>query len=407
MPDEPPATAALRVAMLFRHFHPVLAGAARRFQRYGPGLRQRGVELLALTGHDPESLPETDVSPEGVGIYRVPVAGAGNGFDDRRYFAEVTQRLLDGRVQADVAQVAVLPSFAVPHLWRLRRSGLGLVHVATMVGEPPPSSLWKRWRAQVRHRLFMSPFHRLVVSSSVMAGWHRAFGLNLDRIRVIPNGVDVHRFSPAADPSQMGALRADLGLSSDDRVLLFVANLLPRKGLHVLLEAMPEILARHPRTRLLIVGEFERPTVINAGAQTRNVAYRQEIEQRFAALPPDNVRWLHERSDVEQLFRIADVFVLPSEQEGMGNVVLEAMASAVPCLLTRYLGLPTTEFGVEGTHFLATERSPAALALALNDLLDHPKQCRAMGQAARDWAVRELNMERILDAFAQVYRECR
>jgi glycosyltransferase involved in cell wall biosynthesis len=152
--------------------------------------------------------------------------------------------------------------------------------------------------------------------------------------------------------------------------LLFVGRLRIRKGVDVLLAAMPELRRCHPAARLLIAGDGE---------------HRPALERQAAALGLGGaVRFLGRvgAAEVHGLLRRAVALVVPSIYEGMPLVVLEAMDASVPVVASRVSGIP--EVVDDGrTGWLVRPEDPPALAAALAAALDEPGEARRRGTAGR------------------------
>jgi glycosyltransferase involved in cell wall biosynthesis len=152
--------------------------------------------------------------------------------------------------------------------------------------------------------------------------------------------------------------------------LLVVGRLRIRKGVDVLLAAMPELLRRHAAARLLIAGDGE---------------HRPLLERASAALGLGEAVSFLGRADaarVRRLLRGAVALVVPSIYEGMPLVVLEAMEAAVPVVASRVSGIPeVVEHG--STGWLVPPEEPPSLAAALAAALDDPAEARRRGAAGR------------------------
>lgn len=195
-----------------------------------------------------------------------------------------------------------------------------------------------------------------------------------EAVTVIPNGVDLKRFTPSPPQgAARSALRAALGLAAESRLVAHVAGLRPIKDQVTLLRAWRLVrdgCVREPRARpvLLLVGEGE---------------CRAALETLAAELGiHDDVRFLGQRRDVDQLLPACDLFVLSSLSEGMSFAILEAMAAGLPVVATRVGG--NGELVEEGKNgLLVPPRDPEALAAPLMRLLREPHQRRAMAAQSR------------------------
>lgn len=181
------------------------------------------------------------------------------------------------------------------------------------------------------------------------------------KVRVIPNGVD-----PRAWEGHDGAsFRARHGLQGP--VGLFVGRLAANKGLLTLLDAWRAMPAE---ATLLVVGEGHLRGVLEARARALGLAGRVRL---LGALP---------LAELQQAYAACDVFVLPSEYEAFGIVLLEAMAAGKPCVAARAGGMPEV-VEHERTGLLVPYGDAAALAEALRQVLRDPKLAAALGQAGR------------------------
>jgi glycosyltransferase involved in cell wall biosynthesis len=180
-------------------------------------------------------------------------------------------------------------------------------------------------------------------------------GVPVEKIVLIPLGVDVRRFSPPAERPTRRMFH-----------VVFVGLVGLQKGVPDLLEAWR--LAALPDAQLSLAG------VIGSEMST--------ILERHTSLP--NVHWLGHVADPVPLLQSADVFILPSIQEGFGLATYEAMATALPVIVTTNAGASPQD-GMHG--FVVPIRDPAALADRLTILYRDLTLRRAMGQAARNYAL--------------------
>jgi glycosyltransferase involved in cell wall biosynthesis len=190
-------------------------------------------------------------------------------------------------------------------------------------------------------------------------------------MQMIPSGIDTDLF----DPHTAGDSRAEIGLGARP-VVGTAITWRPRKGFRMLFEAFARILRAHPDARLVIAGEGEwapDPAVLADSLGIR-----------------DAVVLLGKRTDMPRVLGTLDVFVLPSESEGMSNALLEAMAMARPCVATAVGGNPHV-IGEGGSGFLVEYPDAPALAERVNALLADGALRTRVGAAAR---------ERVMGAFS-------
>lgn len=177
------------------------------------------------------------------------------------------------------------------------------------------------------------------------------FGVSPSRVCVIPNGVDVTRFSPRT-PDRTAQSRAFFGLNEQAFVILSVGRLIPEKDHDTLLRAFQTIVHHLPRARLLLAGDGP---------------LRGDLEGLVRELGlQGQVTFLGARPDVDRLLHAADLFVLPSLREGLPVALLEAMASEVPVIASAIPPhLAVLRAGQTG--WLVPVKDPEALGAAMLD----------------------------------------
>lgn len=191
-----------------------------------------------------------------------------------------------------------------------------------------------------------------------------------------PFGVDIEWFTPEPEPAGPPVIGA-------------VANLVPEKGLDLLLKA----LALLPETvRLLVVGEGPERERLTALAESLGVASRVEWAGR---VPADSLPAWYARMHV---------VAMPSRRESFGVVALEAAACGRPVIASRIDGLPeTVADGKSG--LLVPAGDVGALSAALAELVNDSGKRQAMGRAARDWVCQTYRWEATAARMADLYQE--
>lgn len=228
-------------------------------------------------------------------------------------------------------------------------------------------------------RLILKRAKKIVVSNPMMASRLASIHLAEGKIRLIPFGVDLHRFRPAERKGEWAGVR-----------LLFVGRFRYYKGLPTLLQAVHKV----PDVNLTLAGDGRMRPELEAlvealGLQPR-VSFRGDIPE----------------SQLPDLYRGHDIFVLPSDRpsETFGIAMLEAMASGLPCISTE-LGTGTSWLNQNGrTGLVVPPGDAGALAAAILYLAEHSDLRTRMGQAARERA-EGFSLETMLQAVAHLYRE--
>lgn len=209
------------------------------------------------------------------------------------------------------------------------------------------------------------------------------------RFAVIPNGVDLSRFSAEVPPCR---LRRELGIPGDAFLVGVVARLEREKGHRYIVAAMPELVAAVPNAWLVLVGEGSEEAALRA---------------QVAALAPsvrERVILTGRREDVAALTADLSVAVLPSLREAQGISILEAMARAIPVVASRVGGVPEViTHGVDG--LLVPPADPAALADALIRLASAPDLRARLGSAGRRTVVERFSIDAMVRVVQGAYDE--
>ena len=179
-------------------------------------------------------------------------------------------------------------------------------------------------------------------------------GASPDRVRVVIDGVDKRVFCPGS----RSAAQQRLGLRPDRRHLLFVGNLVPVKGIDVLLAACRQLPARSGEWQLHLIGAGPLESTLKGIVQASGLSDRVCFHGAIA------------HAELPDWFRAADLFVLASRSEGVPNVLLEAAACGLPFVASRVGGIP--EIASQGASRLVPAEQPAALAAAIADMLADP-----------------------------------
>jgi teichuronic acid biosynthesis glycosyltransferase TuaC len=211
----------------------------------------------------------------------------------------------------------------------------------------------------------------------------RQWGIPDQQLHVMRNGVDLQRFSPQ-EPAQARQALAVAGAP----VLLSVGHLIERKGHHLVVAAMPKVLAQFPQARLLIAGEGEERGRLTALIESLNLQASVTLVGAIA------------NEKMAQWYSAADLMVLASSREGWANVLLEAMACGTPVVATRIWGTPEV-ITTDAVGVLVDERSSDGLASAMLSLLQNPRSRAAVRAYAEGFSWEQTSSKQ-LDLFRRL-----
>jgi len=213
------------------------------------------------------------------------------------------------------------------------------------------------------------------------------YDVDKTKIRIVPNGVDLQRFKPVQG---LESIKRQIGIDSKFCVL-FVGRLIPRKGLRFLIEAAKHIVKEFKETIFVIVGD--------GPLKNHLMAYLKEINLsgNFVFLGDVNENVL------PAVYNCADVLALPSIQEGLGIVLLEAQAAAKPVVAFDVGGV--SEAVVDKETGLLIKPDSCELADAILKLLSNWSLREKMGKKGREFVSNNFSWDVCAQRMLQVYRE--
>ncbi|MEM2930822.1 MAG: glycosyltransferase family 4 protein [Thermoproteota archaeon] len=218
----------------------------------------------------------------------------------------------------------------------------------------------------------------LAVSTSVMKHALNS-GASRERIKVIPNGVDISEFRPRE------------GFKGNRiRRIVFIGRLFPNKGAQYLIEAAPIILSKHPATEFVVIGNGPMKMDLI------RLARRLNVEQAF--------RFLGIVQSVPEILKECDIFVRPSLTEGMPLTILEAMACRLPIVASKIPGV--SEIVKDGeTGILIEPGNIRHLSEALNRLLEDKDYAERIKNNAYNFVRNHYSWDRVAEEYFKIYNE--
>lgn len=375
----------MRIALLIERFDPLGGGLERWAWQLAEALIQRGHSITVLTFHTARPIT-TDIH-----LQLVP------WHSSRLVRAQRADALL-ASLNVDVAHDLGV-GWTAPLLHP--QSGVRLANAQRefLAGGPlrrlkawanPRRQCWLRELKLYEQRCYHPHSRSLVISVSRMVSedlqsW---FGLKPERIRMIPNGIDATRFSPA-DPLCRQDMRRRLKLVSSV-VFLFSAQNPWLKGLQPLLQAFGRISRDHPQLALVVIGRDPDQQTL---ATVRRLGLQHVV--RFPGFV----------ADPRPYYAAADVFVLPSWHDACSLSVLEACACGLPVITTRANGVADLLTDGQEGRIIATAADQDALAASLLQMA-RPEIRRAMAVQALATGARH-DFRHNVDSIEALYCELR
>jgi glycosyltransferase involved in cell wall biosynthesis len=270
----------------------------------------------------------------------------------------------------------VFTPMRVPVLWNIRQSLYSLDY------EKPATAKLIKLGARLSHKPA-----GIIYNSRTSAAQHAAFGYSSDRAIVIYNGFDTKRFVPSTDARL--SVRSELGLKEETMLIGLISRYHAVKNHANFLHAAALLKREYPQAHFVLAGRG-----IN-----RDNQHLQKLIQQSGLI--EDVHLLGERQDIARIIAALDVAASASNAEGFPNVIGEAMACAVPCVVTDVSDL---SWIIKGAGLIVPKNSPAAMARAFAEMLELDIEGRrALGCAGRARVMEHFRLDSIAAQYGAYY----
>lgn len=287
------------------------AGAERQLCALAAALHRRGHKVCVITFRAPGGLAE-ELIRDGIPCLSLERRGWADtvGMIVRLFRLLRTERpdVLHSYMPGANVVAAVVSRFLFPMrlVWGVRSS---TVHEEQLL-------------PRVVFRVAQALAHRpdlIICNSNAGRNAHLAVGYPPERTVTVPNGIDTHRFTP--DLLARREIRAGWGVRDDEKLVGIVGRIHPEKGHDIFLDAAAMVAARMKDVIFLVVG-------------TGDEGYVRHLQARASEVLKDRVRWTGETEDTSRVYNGLDLLVSASHREGFSNVIAEAMAINLPCVVS-------------------------------------------------------------------------
>jgi phosphatidylinositol alpha-mannosyltransferase len=367
----------MRIGIVTQSYLPIHGGVAENVHHTAVELRKRGHDVKVITAY----FDRGDEQFNG-GVYRIghdltiPMNGA---FVNITIGSRLGKQLreIEEREEFDLVHIhsPFEPFLPLIALRTLRAPKVGTFHsytersVGYMLARP---IVQKRYAPQLSARIAVSEAARDFISQYFPGTYS-----------IIPNGVDIERFTPDVQPIE----EYDDGSMN----ILFVGRMDPRKGLKYLIQAFPTVLQKHPSARLIVVGGGFLAGYYK-GFVSDDVKSRVVFEGFASA------------EKLPRYYATASIFCSPATaSESFGIVLIEAMAAGKPIVAFANRGYAAVLGGTPPCGVLVEQKNHSALARALCELLGDGGRMEELGKNARDRSQR-YSWVHVTDEIENVYR---
>ena len=210
---------------------------------------------------------------------------------------------------------------------------------------------------------------------------------------LIPRAYNQSQFNPSYNKTKY---KNKLSIEKNQPILLFVGGIIPRKGVHVAIEVLNNIKTFAPRALLLIVGPN--------GKSNADKKYKQELEKMIDCYSLKNkVHFIGYISNVYEYMMASDFFIFPSENEGLPNVVIEAMACGNIPLINNIPNISDYLIKHETTGYIIKNNNPSEYAIVINELMNNSEKFSSISKNASNMAQERFSSSAIDKLYFDVY----
>jgi sugar transferase (PEP-CTERM/EpsH1 system associated) len=242
----------------------------------------------------------------------------------------------------------------------------------------------KNYRRRMARRIISPMVTSFIVVSEDMKNWLiNSIGIKRSKVKKIINGVDTAKFRPVTE----NALDLNFKLKRGEITIGTVGRLDPIKNHDLLIKAFDKINSKY-KMKLVIVGK---------GPERKHL---ENLKNKLSCR--DRIVFMGERSNINEILRNWDIFVLPSKNEGMSNTILEAMATGLPIIASKVGGNP--ELVSDGmTGLLISNGNIEDLRRAVVYYLDHPDKIKTHGERARIKTESRFSLKKMVEEYRNLY----
>jgi glycosyltransferase involved in cell wall biosynthesis len=374
-------------------YHPEVSGAASQCRQLVKALREK-VCFTVLTTTRNSNLPSRS-QVDAVDVSRV-LLRRGKSRSYCNTILKLTTFFLPRR--KDI-QIVHLHGFSLKSAFLMALSRMFQKKVLikmTSTGHDDPVAMRKRGFLL---NYFFSKADAYVGMSPLFERLYSQSQLPLDRLKQIPNGVEIDRFHPITAEKKK-TLRDQLGLPREMKSILFVGHFSREKCPDILLEAWKQSVAEtFSDTGLIFVGSTD-PYHYEVDAElVRDIRHLAEpyLDERI---------FFFERThEIEKVYQAADFFVFPSLREGMPNALLEAMSSGLPVIVSKLEGVTDwiVTDGIDG--LLVQPGDGDDLGRAIKGILGDDVLADSLGREARRTVLERFSMKKVAEQYRELYKE--
>ncbi|MBA6363593.1 MAG: glycosyltransferase involved in cell wall biosynthesis [bacterium] len=371
-------------------FYPLYTGHGIYLQKLAPFLERKGYKFTVLTTKQSEDVKEEEIL-ENIKVIRLDCVKNGK-INFLTYSLQAIKYLWQKKEGYEVIHIhGFFDRFGLFGLFS-KIFNKNLIMQMVLIGVDDPDSCIGSFKFQSIRKNLFKMIDTFITISSPLTTACKNFGLPDKKIVQIPQGVNEKVFFPTDSLNENKKIKQDFGIPTDHRIAIFVGAIIERKGVRELLAVWKNIQSLHNDVSLVLVGPFD------FGGNNFN-SFANEMQ--LIAKELGNVHFIGPVDNVEFYLKASDLFVFPSKKEGFGNVIIEAMACQLPCIVTEMDGVGYDTVVNEETGYIV--KNQRELEDRINGLLTDNDKMKEFGLKGMARAHKHFRLAAVADMYQDVY----
>jgi len=374
------------------HLYPTWSGAGERFLRYNEGLTNRGLDVSYFSSMV-EGSPKQE-KYKGTIITRIDNNKKTPTY--KQFIDKIAEIALAEKEKPDAIIILIASYFNVGSIRKLSKNNIKVIYVNTMMFQISNSKFFlKRWISKKLNLRLLEAFDLIVSSTSYLKEPIVKLGIEAKKVEVISNGVDLNRFKPSSSEIEKEGIIEKLKLPKNEFIFLYVGLKVERKGVLELIEYWQKYKEEGGKGTLLIVGDEQRSNPLFSEFYIKWDERLQTIKNKH------NIILHSATNEIELYFKVSRAFVFLSKTEGLGNVLIEAMASECPVITTEFNGFSFHE-EKESKAIITIKKNYEEFAKAVESLTKEEKLYQEIKKNALQMVINRHSLTTTLDKYVNI-----
>lgn len=322
-------------------------------------------------------------------------------WDRFKWIFTLARLIKKNKKEYDILHFHVLWWAGLLMAYRAKRYGIPTIYQSVLLNEDTPSGIISQKLGKLKIR-YLKKFTVILPISDFLTEDYLKFGFQPLQVQTLMNSVDTDVFTPVGSEAEKRKTRQKYSLPKDAKVLIFVGSIIWRKGVDILIEAFMKAEKEFKELYLVVVGarnKQENPSIDdNFIHNLLNTIHTNELDEkvRFLGLVQD-------RAQLAEIYRLSDIFVFPSRNEGLPNVVLEALACGLPVVVSNLPVLKNVIRDRENGFFVPINDAEA-IKKEIVGIFNDRQMARTIGHAAHRYASSNHGFREWQNSLVQIYK---